>query len=174
MDTEPSARPRLDPATFRHVLGHVPTAVTVVTAATARGPAGLVIGSFVSISLDPPLVGVFVDEHSGSGAAVRGAGGFTVNILADHQQDLCARFARPGGAEKFDGLACGTSPQGHPVLPGAVAWIDCVTRKIQRLGDHFMVVGQVNDLSLERDTATPLITHRRSLCTVSGQPATIP
>jgi 3-hydroxy-9,10-secoandrosta-1,3,5(10)-triene-9,17-dione monooxygenase reductase component len=173
MDTDPPARPRIDPAGLRQVLGHVPTAVTVVTATTPEGPAGLVVGSFVSISLEPPLIGIFVDQHSGSGAAVRAAGGFTVNVLAGDQQELCARFARRGRHGKFDGLVWRTSPQGHPLLPGAVAWIDCVTRKVQKLGDHFMAVGQVSDLCLESDTA-PLIAHRRSLCTVSGRPATVP
>lgn len=173
MDTEPPDVPRVDPAAFRHVLGHVPTAVTVVTASTARGPAGMVIGSFVSISLEPPLVGIFIDEHSGSGAVLRRAGGFTVNILADDQQDLCARFARRGCDDKFQGLAWSRSPLGHPVLPGTIGWIDCVVRSVRKLGDHFMAVGQVSDLGLESVTA-PLISYRGSLCTASGRPATVP
>ena len=45
----------IDPADFRKVLGHFPTGVMVVTGATDEGPAGMAIGSFASVSLDPPL-----------------------------------------------------------------------------------------------------------------------
>ena len=46
----------IDPADFRKVLGHFPTGVMVVTGATDEGPAGMAIGSFASVSLEPPLV----------------------------------------------------------------------------------------------------------------------
>ena len=58
--TAPGGGPADDPGRFRHVLGHYPTGVTVVTAKEPDGtPVGMVIGSFTSVSLDPPLVAFF-------------------------------------------------------------------------------------------------------------------
>ena len=57
-------RPAFDSVTFRRALGHVPTAVSVVTATDEQGHVGMTVGSFTSISLDPPLVGFFADTES--------------------------------------------------------------------------------------------------------------
>lgn len=157
MDTSTPAA--VDPARFRRVLGQVPTPVTVVTAATPDGPAGLVVGSFVSVSLEPPLVGIFVDRSSASWPAIRRTGSFAVNVLAHDQQDVCARFARRGGGNKFAGLTWDTTPQGHPLLPGVATWIDCRLRHDQQVGDHYFVVGRVLELS-DSDGAPPLVFHR--------------
>jgi flavin reductase (DIM6/NTAB) family NADH-FMN oxidoreductase RutF len=59
-DTEP----QIDTDEFRRVLGHFPTGVTVVTACDGNGPVGMAIGSFASVSLDPPLVAFFVAKDS--------------------------------------------------------------------------------------------------------------
>jgi 3-hydroxy-9,10-secoandrosta-1,3,5(10)-triene-9,17-dione monooxygenase reductase component len=157
MDT--STPVEIDPTRFRRVLGQVPTPVTVVTATTPDGPAGLVVGSFVSVSLHPPLVGIFVDRASASWPAIRRTGSFAVNVLAYDQQDMCARFARRGGGNKFVGLTWDESPQGHPLLPGVATWIDCRLRHDQQVGDHYFVVGRVLDLS-DSDGASPLVFHR--------------
>ncbi|MEU1071056.1 flavin reductase family protein [Streptomyces sp. NPDC005878] len=160
----------VEPQLFRHILGHVPSPVTVVTAATAAGPAGLVVGSFVSVSLEPPLVGIFIDEKSVSWPPMSEAGSFTVNILAHDQQELCARFAKSGGsgdtAGKFAGLTWWESPHGNPVLPGTTAWLDCLVRQVQRLGDHFFAVAEVVGLGVDA-ARPPLVFHRGALHTVA-------
>ncbi|MQA12627.1 MAG: flavin reductase [Pseudonocardiaceae bacterium] len=136
---------------FRWVLSHVPTTVVVVTAACSDGPAGLAIGSFTSISLDPPLVGFFPDLSSTSWPRIRSAGRFCVNVLAYDQEDVVGAFAKSGG-DKFSGLesrpARGT---GSPILDGAIAWIECELDDEIRLGDHFLAVGRVLNLSAERN-----------------------
>ena len=71
-----------DSAQFRAVLGHVPTSVVVVTGLDGEGKAfGITIGSFASVSLDPPLVGFFPGTRSQSWAAIRESGRFCVNVL---------------------------------------------------------------------------------------------
>lgn len=149
-----------EPDLFRHVLGHVPTAVTVTTALTPEGPKGLVIGSFVSISLDPPLVGVFADRESTSWPSIAATGAFAVNVLAADQTDLCARFARRGG-DKFDGLDWQRSPCGNPLLPDVTAWIDCRIDTVHAIGDHDLAVGRVHHLFAA--TSPPLVFHRGAL-----------
>jgi flavin reductase (DIM6/NTAB) family NADH-FMN oxidoreductase RutF len=164
MRMAPPVGTHVEPRLLRHVLGHVPTAVTVVTAATAGGPAGLVVGSFVSVSLTPALVGIFIDENSASWPSMSSAGSFTVNVLAYDQQELCARFARSGGA-KFAGLSWWESPHGNPVLPGTTSWLDCVVQQVQKLGDHFFAVGEVVGLGLA-DSVPPMVFHQGTLRTV--------
>jgi 3-hydroxy-9,10-secoandrosta-1,3,5(10)-triene-9,17-dione monooxygenase reductase component len=144
---------------FRHVLSHVPTGVVVVTGEADDGPAGLAVGSFTSISLEPPLVGFFCDRASTSWPLVRATGGFCVNVLASGQTDLCARFARQGG-RKFEGLPYARSPHtGSPVLEGVLAWIDCDIDHELELGDHTLVVGSTLELDVA-SSGQPLVFFR--------------
>ncbi|MEU3602632.1 flavin reductase family protein [Streptomyces sp. NPDC006798] len=152
---------RIAPAVLRGVLREVPTAVTVVTAATRLGPAGLTVGSFVSVSLRPPLVGVFIDEKSTSWREMRTAPTFAVNVLAGDQQELCARFAS-SGTDKFAGLSYGTSPSGNPLLPGAAAWLDCRIEDVRRLGDHDFVLARVAALGTA-SAGSSIVFHRGTL-----------
>lgn len=149
----------IDGARFRQVLGHFPTGVTVITATTPDGPAGLAVGSFFSVSLDPPLVAFCAAKASSSYPKVEAAGHFTVNILADDQEDVCRRFAT-SGADKFAGLGYQPSPwSGAPVLTGALAWIDCQLDDVHEAGDHWIVVGRVHDLEVGHEGG-PLIFFR--------------
>ena len=138
----------IDGATFRRILGHYPTGVCVVTARADDGETGgMVVGSFTSVSLDPPLVAFFPDKSSTSWPRIERAGRFCVNILASHQGDLCRRFAARSG-DKFASLAHQFSPNGSPLLDGVVAWIDCTVHVVHEAGDHLIVLGQVTDLAL--------------------------
>ena len=95
-----------DPRWFRRVLGQYPTGVCVVTATEADGRrAGFVVGSFTSVSLNPPLVAFFPDKGSTSWPRIREAGKFCVNILGAGQEDVCRNFAVRKD-DKFEGVAC--------------------------------------------------------------------
>lgn len=144
-DHTPTARAH-DPQRFRRILGHYPTGVTVVTAIGEDGePQGMVVGSFTSVSLDPPLVAFLPASTSGSWAKLRRVGRFCVNILgADHEQ-LCRQFAARGG-DKYAGVTWAPAPSGSPIIEGAVAWIDCETDIVHTAGDHDIVIGRVIDL----------------------------
>ena len=142
--------PEIDGETFRRVLGHYPTGVCVVTAIEPDGaPAGMVVGSFSSVSLDPPLVAFFPDKGSSSWPRIARAGRFCVNVLASDQQHLCRRFAAKG-ADKFADLPYRLSTNGSPVLEEVVAWIDCTLEAVHEAGDHFIVLGRVLELDIAR------------------------
>jgi 3-hydroxy-9,10-secoandrosta-1,3,5(10)-triene-9,17-dione monooxygenase reductase component len=142
--------PVIDSAMYRRVLGHYPTGVCVVTATLANGQrAGMVVGSFTSVSLDPPLVGFFPDISSSSWPQIESAGKFCVNILANDQKDLCRRFSAKG-EDKFAGLTHRLSTNGSPVLDDVVAWIDCTLDKVHEAGDHYIVLGRVRELDVIR------------------------
>ncbi|MEE4545892.1 flavin reductase family protein [Streptomyces sp. V4-01] len=142
----------VDPALFRETLGHYPTGVAVVTAVAEDGrPAGMVVGTFSSVSLDPPMVAFFPATGSRSFEQLRTAHAFCVNVLAADQEALCRRFAT-GGADKFDGVRWRPGPLGSPLLEDAVSWVECTFEDVREAGDHFIVLGRVHDLAVERST----------------------
>lgn len=144
---------------FRDVLGSYPTGVCVITAIGDDGARhGLVVGSFTSISLDPPLVGFFPDKRSTTWARIEPTGRFCVNVLGSDQLDLCRRFASRA-EDKFAELAHGHSPSGLPLLDDAVAWIDCAIERVVEVGDHWLVVGAVEALG-HREAGAPLLFFR--------------
>ncbi|MET0372595.1 MAG: flavin reductase family protein [Sphingobium sp.] len=145
-----------DSATFRRVLGHYPTGVCVVTAIEEDGsPIGMVIGSFTSVSLDPPLVAFLPAKSSGSWPRIERIGKFCANVLASDQLPLCRRMSAPG-ADKFADVSHRLSSNGSPILDGVVAWIDCTLDAVHAAGDHYIVIGRVVALEAER-TSTPLL-----------------
>ena len=142
----------IDPALFRETLGHYPTGVAVVTAVAADGtPVGMVVGTFSSVSLAPPLIAFFPAGSSSSFRQLRTARAFAVNVLAADQEPLCRQFAA-SGADKYDGVRWRPGPLGSPVLEGAVSWIECTFERVQEAGDHYIVLGRVHELAVERST----------------------
>ncbi len=135
-----------DSTDFRKTLGRFPTGVVVVTAIGDEGePVGMTVGSFTSVSMDPPLVGFLPDRSSTSFPKIRSAGKFCVNILSADQASVCRQFASRG-QDKFAGLRWHPGEYtGAPVLEGAVAWIECRLGDVSEAGDHYFVLGEVLD-----------------------------
>ena len=138
---------------FRMVMGHFPTGVTVVTGRDAGGsPHGFTIGSFTSVSLDPPMVGFLPQIGSATWEAISASGSFCVNVLSDQQSDLCWKFAKStNDASRFDGVKWHAAPLGSPILDRAVAWIDCAVEHVYDMGDHHFVLGRVEGLDADAD-----------------------
>ncbi|MGY6499957.1 MAG: flavin reductase family protein [Acidimicrobiales bacterium] len=155
----PSNPETFDPLVLRRAFGNFPTGVTVVTASPDDRPTGMTIGSFFSVSLDPPLVGLCADKGSSSWPKIEPANAFTVNFLASDQADLSNRFAS-GADDKFADLAWHPAPvTGSPVLDDVIGWVDCVTEQTVESGDHWIVIGRVVALAVERE-ADPLVFFR--------------
>lgn len=142
---------------YRQTLGHYPTGVAVVTALTADGrPTGMTVGSFTSVSLDPPLVAFLPSKTSSSWAALRQCGDtFGVNILAADQEVVCRRIAS-SGTDKFSDVAWHSSPMGLPILDGCVAYLECRTVEVRDAGDHDLVLGEVVQMGVQRPTESLL------------------
>ena len=144
----------IDPKEFRRVLGHFPTGVTVVTGAGDEGPAGMAIGSFASVSLDPPLVMFCPGRESGSWLHIKETASFCVNVLTSDQVEVCGLFASKSD-DRFAGIDWTTEATGSPVLPGSLAWIDCELHAIHDGGDHDIVVGLVKAMGTSTDEVEP-------------------
>jgi flavin reductase (DIM6/NTAB) family NADH-FMN oxidoreductase RutF len=154
-----------DGADFRRILGHYPTGVCAITAMRDGQPVGMVVGSFTSVSLDPPLVGFFPDRSSTTWPQIAAAGRFCVNVLADGQGEICRALAAKGDA-KFAGIGFTLSALGAPIIDGVLAWIDCELHAVHEAGDHFIALGHVHDLDAHH-AGEPMIFHKGRYATVS-------
>jgi 3-hydroxy-9,10-secoandrosta-1,3,5(10)-triene-9,17-dione monooxygenase reductase component len=154
-------------ADFRRVLGHFPTGVTVITAdPPGHAPVGITIGSFTSVSLDPPLVGFLPQKNSQSWPFIEQSGSFCVNVLGEPQGDLCWKFTKMND-ELYDGVDWRKAPSGSPILEGAIAWIDCDIEQVVDAGDHWFVVGRVRHL--DSADGAPLLFFKGKLGTFAQQ-----
>jgi flavin reductase (DIM6/NTAB) family NADH-FMN oxidoreductase RutF len=143
---------------FRQVLGQYPTGVCVVTAMHRGGPAGMAVGSFTAVSLDPPLVAFLPDKSSTSWPKIESTGSFCVNVIRADQEHVCRRFASKA-PDKFEGLPWRAAGSGSPIVEGVVAWIDCDLEAVHEAGDHYIVVGRVRELQLEK-SGLPLLFYQ--------------
>lgn len=154
--------PTIEPRHFRDVMGHLPTGVVVVAAREpgTGAPAGLVVGTFQSLSLDPPLVAFSVATTSSSWPKIRPAGFFSASVLADGQHDVCRAMSSKQG-DKFAAVDWHESADSTPQIAGAHAWIDCKTTQELDGGDHVIVIAEVR--RLDAGGGQPLVFHRGRL-----------
>jgi len=143
---------------FRHVLSHFASGVTVVTTwdKDAR-PTGLTVSAFASVSLQPPLVLICVDHQAQSYPALRASDRFAVNVLAAEHEAVSRRFAA-SEPEKFSAADYQLGRLGLPLLPEALAHLEC--RKVHAYpgGDHTIFVGEVE--SAQARPGEPLLYFR--------------
>jgi flavin reductase (DIM6/NTAB) family NADH-FMN oxidoreductase RutF len=147
-----------DAAKFRQVLGHFPTGVTIITAMEDGQPVGFAVGSFASLSLEPAQVLFCAGKSSTSWPKIQAAGTFCVNVLADDQEDVSRVFASKA-PDKFQEIGWKRSGNGSPIINGVLAYIDCRLGDVVEAGDHYIVVGLVDDLDVMHEGG-PLIFFR--------------
>ncbi|KAA1396165.1 flavin reductase family protein [Aeromicrobium ginsengisoli] len=144
--------------TYRDVLGQYASGVTVVTTLMGDVPVGMTCQSFTSVSLDPPLVAFLPMKTSRAFAAIRKTRRFCVNFLAAEQAEVSNGFASQA-EDKFAGVDWEPTDSGMPRLGGIVGWVDCVVHDVHEAGDHYLVIGRVEDLG-HGDGEKPLLFHR--------------
>lgn len=143
---------------FKAVMSRSPTPVTIVTAIGESGPQGIVIGSFVSVSIDPPLIGFFVGRPTRMWQPMAEADAYCVSVLAEDQAALSILFATQG-IDRFEIAEWEPAGNGAPRLAGAVAWIEAAPYSVTEAGDHDLILLEVTALRPGRD-AGPLVYHR--------------
>ena len=130
---------------FRDALGRFATGVAFVTAAPDGEPAGLIVNSLTSVSLEPPLIAFCPSRRSLTWSRMRRAGRFGVNVLGRQHEQFAIR-ATPAGAERFVGLDWEPGGGGAPLLTDALAAVECEIVAEHPAGDHWIVLGRVEDL----------------------------
>ena len=130
------------PDLFRQCLGNWGTGVTIVATPGKDGkPYGLTVSSFTSVSLQPPLILVCLDNRISGLQAFKDSGKFGVSVLADGQNDLSTLFAKKDTERPADLYFTGTT--GVPLIKGALVTLECETQAIHEAGDHQIFVGEV-------------------------------
>lgn len=143
---------------YREFFGQLPTGVTAIVAQGEAGPVGLIVGTFSSVSLDPPLVSFMVTGGSKAWAGVKAIGRFTANILAGDQRKLSQTLSG-WSPDKFRHVEF--EPKRPGVLRGALAWADCEIAREVEAGDHLIVLARPRELVVAR-AAKPLIFFQRA------------
>jgi 3-hydroxy-9,10-secoandrosta-1,3,5(10)-triene-9,17-dione monooxygenase reductase component len=141
---QPAANPP-DARTFRNTLARFATGIAFVTAAPAGEPAGLIVNSLTSVSLEPPLIAFCPSRTSLTWSRMRQTRRFGVNVLG-RQHERFVRRATPADADRFAGVDWEPGRHGVPLLSDAIASLECQIVAEHRAGDHWIVVGHVDDL----------------------------
>ncbi|MGH2972669.1 MAG: flavin reductase family protein [Gaiellaceae bacterium] len=148
------------PEELRGLMRLWPHGVSVLTVDFEADTMGVTVSSLVSLSLDPPLVGVSIGKTASCYEILRTSGQWAVTLLGGDQAELAARFAagRPPIVH-WDGV---TIRQGKiaPLIEGAVGWIEATTRAEHDAGDHTFFIGDV--VNVEHGPATSALMYRES------------
>lgn len=138
---------------FRNAMGSFATGICIVAANTTDGKAvGMTVNSFSSLSLDPPLVLFCLGVESTRSQAIIQAGKFNISMLGANQVEISNHFAKPGEGLALDGMVA-SGENGAPVVPHALAVIECDLDAQHVGGDHIIMVGRATRVSVapERD-----------------------
>jgi flavin reductase (DIM6/NTAB) family NADH-FMN oxidoreductase RutF len=127
-----------------------PSGIAVVTVSLGGEHLGVTVGSLVSLSLEPPLVGVSIGHDGSLHEPMRRAKGFAVSLLGAHQEVVARHFARKGRqtTELLSDFGVRSGIVGAPLLDGAVGWLECRRSAEYEVGDHTLFVGEVVALEL--------------------------
>lgn len=135
----------IDPRAFRDTMGRLPTGVSVITTADeSEALYGVTIGSFTSLSLEPPLVLFCLDNSALCQPAFLNCRYFAVNVLAEDQHDLSSIFASREEDRPWAELSFDRGQQTRaPLLRDCVAHLECEKTAVHPGGDHVIIVGHV-------------------------------
>lgn len=153
---------------FRDALRHFPSGVTIVTVKAGDEVHGLTISAFASISPEPPLIAVVIDQgHHAYRMLEQPEAVFAVNILRQEQTELSNRFAWVKDEDRFLLGDWSTAATGAPVLSDAAAWLDCTIQSRSPAGTHVVYIGKVQASSVPRPDEPPLVYWNRGYRTLN-------
>lgn len=129
---------------LREVMRPYASAICVVTIQLEETRVGLTVGSLVSLSLEPPLVGFALGRQAQLHELLRGAGEFGVSLLGGDQEALAQHFARSvPPIAMWTGIELRDDVEGPPLIAGALGWLHCGLQSEHPAGDHTFFVGKV-------------------------------
>ncbi|HZG02613.1 MAG TPA: flavin reductase family protein [Streptomyces sp.] len=154
---------------FRAAMSRLAAGVVLVTAHDPEdGPRGEDVGmtatSFLSVSLEPPLVLVSVREDSRMDELLERQPLWAASMLAENQRHIAGRFSMRGRVSDrllFQDIPCTRGEvSGAPLVGGALATVECRTEQRVSAGDHTLVIGRVLATALPTTESGPLAYFR--------------
>jgi flavin reductase (DIM6/NTAB) family NADH-FMN oxidoreductase RutF len=143
---------------LRRTFAAFPSGVTAVAAFVDDRPVGMAASSFISVSLDPPLVSVCISRTSQTWPLMSSAQRIGISVLAEGHTDACRQLAAKSG-DRFAGLNWRRSAGDAVLLADASAWLECSVCEVLPAGDHFIVVLEVHRHGVDARIG-PLVFHR--------------
>ncbi|OWP56843.1 MAG: hypothetical protein B2I17_01780 [Thermoplasmatales archaeon B_DKE] len=145
---------------YRELLRRYPTGVTVVSSSFGGVDCGATVNSFTSISMDPPLIAVFMAGGSRTLNAIESSGKFIVNFLNGEQEQEAVGFAQNGNDDKFRRFRHSFSDSGIVYLEESIGRIECDLYKSEKIADHIMIIGRVTGC-VEHNQNKSMVYYRR-------------
>lgn len=147
---------------FRDAMRHFAAGVTIVAVKSGDDVHGLTVSAFASVSPEPPLVSVMIDErHHAYELLEREGATFAVSILREDQVELSNRFAWVKDEDRFAEGSWTTAVTGAPILADALAWLDCTIHSRHSAGTHTIYIGEVQASGVADAGAPPLVYWNR-------------
>ena len=150
----------LEPSMLRQTFACFPSGLTAVCARTEQGPIGLLVSSFTSVSLEPPLVSICIMKTSKRWKILKDLPRLGLSFLGEHHSQSCGQLTGPM-EQSFDGLEFDCTEQNAVFLPESTAWLECSMHQEIDAGDHTIALLKVETL-LASPTETPLVFHNSS------------
>ena len=150
-------KPVTDQRELRDAYGCFPSGVTAICALAGETPVGMAVSSFISVSLDPPLVAICMQNGSETWAKLNTMSHLGVSVLGSGHDAACRQLSAKLG-DRFAGITWEASPSGAVFIEGAAVWLECKISQRIVAGDHEIVVLQIEQLKMERDVS-PLVFH---------------
>ena len=150
-----------DPRTLRDAFGCFPSGVTAICAMMGEEPVGMAASSFVSVSLDPPLVLVCIQNSSATWKTLKHAPRIGVSVLGEEHDRACSQLAAKSGngpSDRFAGLEWFATEGGAVLLEGAAVSLDCSVVEEIAAGDHQLVLLRIEELKFQ-PKVNPLVFH---------------
>jgi len=144
-------------------MGMFASGVTIITVTPSDGvPHGMTANAVMSVSLEPPLLAVAIDNRAYTNGLIRRERHFAVNILSDEQSELANRFATRDarGEELYAHVAHTTSALGDPLIDGALGQFACEVVSEHVEGDHTIWIGRTVVVTHSSANGNPLVFHR--------------
>jgi flavin reductase (DIM6/NTAB) family NADH-FMN oxidoreductase RutF len=149
---------KTDVPALRHVYGRFPTGVMAVCAMYEGDPVGFAVSSFNTVSVEPPLVSICVQQGSSTWPLLSPSPRVGLSVLALSQQALCRQLAARNHFDRFTGAAWSVTRNGAVLIDDAAAWLECDLHDVLPVGDHELVVLRVRQHRANPDV-TPLVFH---------------
>jgi flavin reductase (DIM6/NTAB) family NADH-FMN oxidoreductase RutF len=137
----------IDKETFRAGMARFATGVTVVTTRYDGRDYGMTLSALTSLCQEPPMLLICVNRAVPTQHAISASGRFVVNVLAEYQQRLARRFAKPA-ENKFDGVETLPEVSDLPVIAGTLAYFECAVGDRMTGGTHSIFVGEVRKVQI--------------------------
>jgi len=135
----------IDDRIFRDAMGKFVTGITVVTTKDDKDIHGMTVNAFMSISLDPKLIAISIDENASMYTKLQETKRFGISILKEEQKEISMIFAKQMERDREIQY---TFQDGVPVIEDTLATISCSVKDMVKAGDHMIFIGEVTDLTV--------------------------